>query len=233
MTHLGHWSGFNQNGPSKENDVKLILQGIAVVNCRSHAPVVAERGPEAALMSLLLAPPAAATPAAWLSAIPRVLTTVTPPPASIPRQVAGHSAAGPHPRAGRTARRPPQAPASPAPQPHPHRPLQRGGEAARQPAPHPQRPDRAPAGPGLRRPQPAPATRRRRGRGLRLPPALPEAEILTRLVRLNHERAAEEAAGHVRYLRPAYQAPETEQAALALPAAAATAVAPAAIAPQA
>ncbi len=38
------------------------------------------------------------------------------------------------------------------------------------------------------------------------PPALPEAEILTRLVRLNHERAREEQAGHVRYLRPAYQA---------------------------
>ncbi|MBF9142643.1 RNA-binding protein [Hymenobacter properus] len=38
------------------------------------------------------------------------------------------------------------------------------------------------------------------------PPALPDAEILTRLVRLNHERAREEQAGHVRYLRPAYQA---------------------------
>jgi hypothetical protein len=37
------------------------------------------------------------------------------------------------------------------------------------------------------------------------PAALPEAEILTRLVRLNHERAAEEAAGLVRYLRPSYQ----------------------------
>jgi len=38
------------------------------------------------------------------------------------------------------------------------------------------------------------------------PATLPEAEILTRLVRLNHERAREEAAGLVRYLRPAYQA---------------------------
>ncbi|SFQ31707.1 hypothetical protein [Hymenobacter arizonensis] len=38
------------------------------------------------------------------------------------------------------------------------------------------------------------------------PAPLPEAEILTRLVRLNLERAQEEAAGHVRYLRPAYQA---------------------------
>jgi hypothetical protein len=37
------------------------------------------------------------------------------------------------------------------------------------------------------------------------PAPLPEAEILTRLVRLNHERAREEAGGHVRYLRPAYQ----------------------------
>lgn len=39
------------------------------------------------------------------------------------------------------------------------------------------------------------------------PDGLPESEILTRLVRLNHERAAEEQAGHIRYLRPAYQAP--------------------------
>lgn len=31
--------------------------------------------------------------------------------------------------------------------------------------------------------------------------------MLTRLVRLNHERAREEAGGYVRYLRPAYQAP--------------------------
>ncbi len=50
------------------------------------------------------------------------------------------------------------------------------------------------------------------------PTDLPDAEILTRLVRLNHERAQEEQAGHVRYLRPAYQAPETEQAKLSLPA---------------
>ncbi|GAA3959428.1 class I SAM-dependent DNA methyltransferase [Hymenobacter antarcticus] len=39
------------------------------------------------------------------------------------------------------------------------------------------------------------------------PPALPDAELLTRLVQLNQQRAAEEAAGTVRYLRPAYQAP--------------------------
>jgi hypothetical protein len=57
------------------------------------------------------------------------------------------------------------------------------------------------------------------------PPALPEAEILTRLVRLNHERAREEQAGHVRYLRPAYQAPDQQQAALALPTQAAVATA--------
>ena len=49
------------------------------------------------------------------------------------------------------------------------------------------------------------------------PAALPEAEILTRLVRLNHERAQEEKAGHVRYMRPAYQAPELQQSMLALP----------------
>ena len=66
------------------------------------------------------------------------------------------------------------------------------------------------------------------------PPALPDAEILTRLVRLNHERAQEEKSGHVRYLRPAYQAPGTEQATLALPTAAvATAAAVAPTGPQA
>ncbi len=40
-------------------------------------------------------------------------------------------------------------------------------------------------------------------------PGLPEEEILQRLVDLNAERRAEEEEGHVRYLRPAYQAPET------------------------
>jgi hypothetical protein len=49
------------------------------------------------------------------------------------------------------------------------------------------------------------------------PADLPDAEILTRVVRLNHERAREEQAGHVRYLRPAYQAPELQQSALSLP----------------
>jgi len=48
------------------------------------------------------------------------------------------------------------------------------------------------------------------------PVDLPDAEILTRLVRLNHERAREEQAGLVRYLRPSYQAPE-QQATLSLP----------------
>jgi len=38
--------------------------------------------------------------------------------------------------------------------------------------------------------------------------ATPEQELLTRLVVLNHERAAEEANGLVRWLRPEYQAPE-------------------------
>ena len=65
------------------------------------------------------------------------------------------------------------------------------------------------------------------------PAALPDAEILQRLVRLNHERAAEEQAGTVRYLRPAYQAPGLQQAALALPVeAAAAVVAPDATGPQ-
>ena len=39
------------------------------------------------------------------------------------------------------------------------------------------------------------------------PHDLPEDEILARLVALNAERAAEEAAGHVRWLRPEYQIP--------------------------
>ena len=39
------------------------------------------------------------------------------------------------------------------------------------------------------------------------PEDLPEAEILTRLVALNQARAAEEAAGTVRWLRPGYQTP--------------------------
>jgi hypothetical protein len=40
------------------------------------------------------------------------------------------------------------------------------------------------------------------------PADLPEAEILQRLVDLNAERAAEEAQGQVRWLRPTYQAPD-------------------------
>ncbi|HWH16751.1 MAG TPA: hypothetical protein VNT77_00205, partial [Allosphingosinicella sp.] len=39
------------------------------------------------------------------------------------------------------------------------------------------------------------------------PADLPAAEIVARLVALNAERAAEEAAGHVRWLRPDYQKP--------------------------
>ncbi|WP_262712901.1 class I SAM-dependent DNA methyltransferase [Hymenobacter radiodurans] len=58
------------------------------------------------------------------------------------------------------------------------------------------------------------------------PPDLPDADILTRLVRLNHERAREEQAGHVRYLRPAYQAPDQQQSALHLPPSAAATPAP-------
>jgi hypothetical protein len=49
---------------------------------------------------------------------------------------------------------------------------------------------------------------------------LSDAEILTRVVALNAQRAAEEAQGHIRYLRPEYQAksaPPAAQARLALP----------------
>jgi len=48
-----------------------------------------------------------------------------------------------------------------------------------------------------------------------------EEELLVRLVDLNAQRAAEEAQGHVRYLRPDYQAPEAAQAGVELPGAAA------------
>jgi hypothetical protein len=40
------------------------------------------------------------------------------------------------------------------------------------------------------------------------PADLPDEEVLERLVALNRERAAEEAAGHVRWLRPEFQNPE-------------------------
>ncbi|WP_345161708.1 class I SAM-dependent DNA methyltransferase [Pontibacter saemangeumensis] len=43
------------------------------------------------------------------------------------------------------------------------------------------------------------------------PAHLPEDEILERLVALNKERAAEEARGHIRWLRPAYQNPQGTQ----------------------
>ncbi len=43
------------------------------------------------------------------------------------------------------------------------------------------------------------------------PTDLADDEILARLVALNHERAAEEAAGFIRYLRPSYQHPEGVQ----------------------
>ena len=49
------------------------------------------------------------------------------------------------------------------------------------------------------------------------PTDLPVPELLQRLVHLNHQRAREEQAGHIRYLRPAYQAPETVQTGLVLP----------------
>jgi hypothetical protein len=40
-----------------------------------------------------------------------------------------------------------------------------------------------------------------------------EQELLTRLVALNHERAAEEKRGLIRWLRPEYQAPELSKTA--------------------
>ncbi len=49
------------------------------------------------------------------------------------------------------------------------------------------------------------------------PTDLPDAEVLTRLVALNRARAAEEKAGTIRYLRPAYQAPGQQQTGLDLP----------------
>jgi len=52
------------------------------------------------------------------------------------------------------------------------------------------------------------------------PAGLSDEAILERLVALNHTRAAEEAQGRVRYLRPAYQNPEgAQQIALAVEAA--------------
>ncbi len=44
------------------------------------------------------------------------------------------------------------------------------------------------------------------------PAGLAPAEIVARLVALNAERAAEEAAGHVRWLRPDYQIPRFDKA---------------------
>ena len=48
------------------------------------------------------------------------------------------------------------------------------------------------------------------------PHGLSDDEVLTRLVTLNAVRAAEEAKGVVRWLRPDFQAPDTAQAALAI-----------------
>lgn len=45
---------------------------------------------------------------------------------------------------------------------------------------------------------------------------LSKVELLAKLVRLNQQRVAEEAAGVVQYLRPSYQAPGQQQAAFAL-----------------
>lgn len=51
------------------------------------------------------------------------------------------------------------------------------------------------------------------GRNLREQEEEWEQELLTRLVALNHERAAEEKRGLIRWLRPEYQAPEQGKAA--------------------
>jgi hypothetical protein len=64
------------------------------------------------------------------------------------------------------------------------------------------------------------------------PVDLPEADILNHLVQLNHTRQQEEAAGTIRYLRPAYQAPDEQQATLTLPSAAAVLAATAETGPQ-
>jgi len=61
---------------------------------------------------------------------------------------------------------------------------------------------------------------------------LSDAEILTHLVQLNQQRAVEETAGTVRYLRPQYQAPGQQQTAMALPAATTAATATTATAAQ-
>ena len=55
------------------------------------------------------------------------------------------------------------------------------------------------------------------------PATLPDTEVLTRLVQLNQQRAAEEAAGTVRYLRPEYQAPGLQQGIMTLTTASAVA----------
>ena len=57
------------------------------------------------------------------------------------------------------------------------------------------------------------------------PTDLADTDLLTRLVQLNRARTAEEKAGSVRYLRPAYQAPAQQQTSLAMPTAVAAEVA--------
>jgi len=56
--------------------------------------------------------------------------------------------------------------------------------------------------------------------------------VLARLVALNAERRAEEAAGRVRYLRPSFQAPTATQAGLDLPTAPRAAPAPVSASPR-
>ncbi|MGI4872635.1 MAG: hypothetical protein ACRYFX_15855 [Janthinobacterium lividum] len=57
------------------------------------------------------------------------------------------------------------------------------------------------------------------------PADLPDDEVITRLVQLNQERRQEEATGHIRYLRQAYQAPGQQGALSLVPVARETATA--------
>jgi hypothetical protein len=92
--------------------------------------------------------------------------------------------------------------------PHPHRPLQRAGRPARRPRAHGQRENHPHPGPGGRAARAARRAGRRRAGGLRLARHASTDDILAHLVQLNTQRAAEEAQGRVRWLRPDFQNPQ-------------------------
>ena len=123
----------------------------------------------------------------------------------LPRPRRAHPRPPARPR--RAAGRPPQAAAGGASRPDPHPDVQRpreapGRRAHRGPGPRDLRP-----GP-RRHPPPAPRRDRRRDRPrLRLAGRPRRRRILHRLVALNRERAAEEARGLVRWLRPDSRTP--------------------------